>query len=220
MTLACGRRVPLRMTKGGAMISSDPATEPIVPLGRLVKSLGCKVGWSLEGGVVVHPSRGAIPTSEKGGCPHVPRSLALELIDELNNQFLQDNLGEAEVKVIEKETDEEEEWLRKFVNAHPVLASLPAHVKEKLVVRPGVISDFPGANKRLRKKGVTLHLYSGKDEGFTLRRAQRLPDPRDRDPKEGRKKTRQIGRLEFSVWRFRWPPRRQKKPEGCHRVCP
>lgn len=101
--------------------------------------------------------------------------MALELIDELDKQFLEDNLGEAEVRVIEKESDEEEEWLRKFVNAHPVLASLPAHVKEKLVVRPGVISDFPGANRRLRKrwrkKGVTLHLYSGKDEGFTLRRA-------------------------------------------------
>ena len=67
-TLACGRRVPLRMTKGGTMISSDPATEPIVPLGRLVKSLGCKVGWRPEGGTVVaHPSRGVTPTSEKGG---------------------------------------------------------------------------------------------------------------------------------------------------------
>ena len=177
VTLACGRRVPLRMTRGGTMVSEDPATEPIIPLGRLVSSLGCAVGWTHEKGMTVtHPTRGDLPTNEKGGCPHIPRVLALELIEELEKKSLEENFGEAEVKKIEEDLEAEETWLRNFVETHPVLAGLPDHVKEKLVVRPGsMFEKFPGANKRLRKRwkkrGVTLHLYSGRDEGLTLRRA-------------------------------------------------
>ena len=176
VTLACGRRVPLRMTRGGTMVSEDPATEPIIPLGRLVSSLGCAVGWTTGGMTVTHPTRGALPTEEKGGCPHIPRGLALELIEELEKKSLEENFGEAEVKKIEDDLVAEETWLRTFVETHPVLAGLPEHVKEKLVVKPGSgFEKFPGANKRLRKRwkrrGVTLHLYSGKDEGLTLRRA-------------------------------------------------
>ena len=177
VTLACGRRVPLKMTKGGTMVSADPGTEPIVPLGRLVRSLGCEVGWSVEGGMTVsHPKKGIIPTRERGGCPHVPRDVALELIEELEKKSLEETYGITEMKKIEEEINAEETWLKTLVESHPVLEKLPGHIKEKLVVTPGSPQErVPGANKRMRKRwkknGVTLHLYSGKDEGFTLRRA-------------------------------------------------
>lgn len=77
----------------------------------------------------------------------------------------------------------------------------------------------PGAGPQDGEKTEEERLKDARSPGTEVEmgrrknmRLQRLPDPRDRDPKEGRKKTRQIGRSEFSVWRFRWPPRRQKKP--------
>ena len=47
------------MTAGGT-----ENVEPIVPLGRLVRKIGCKVGWNDDGLVLVHPRRGKLKGSE------------------------------------------------------------------------------------------------------------------------------------------------------------
>lgn len=67
-------------------------------------------------------------------------------------------------------------WVEDFVNTHPVLGQLPQRLKDQLIKRPSTsVKGFPGVNKRRRKlwykKGVTLHLYSGENKGFTLGRA-------------------------------------------------
>ena len=73
VTLACGRDATLKMTRGGTMIGQHEETEPIVPLGKMVSHLGCTVEWD-EGGLVVnHPERGRLATTDRGGCPHIPR---------------------------------------------------------------------------------------------------------------------------------------------------
>ena len=60
------------------------------------------------------------------------------------------------------------------VKAHPVLSKLPDHVQRALVVTPGEWADLP-SNQRLRRlwkqEGLVVHLYSGADSGFTLKRA-------------------------------------------------
>ena len=74
VSLACGKKVPLKMTAGGTMVAPEEEVEPIVPLGRLISVLGCKVEWDQEGGMVVnHPREGAIRTRDGGGCPHIPK---------------------------------------------------------------------------------------------------------------------------------------------------
>ena len=178
VSLACGKQIPLRMSPGGAMVTQDEKAEPIVPLGRMVKVLRCKVEWDEEDGMVVcHPTRGRIYTKDRGGCPHVPKELALQLIEELEkaSQAAAEEEGGARRLEEEEEEDGEERWIRDFVDCHPVLSTLPQKIKESLVRKPSQNPKFPNANKRRRKRrykrGLTIHLYSGKDEGYTLSRA-------------------------------------------------
>ena len=173
VSLACGKQIPLRMSPGGAMVTQDEKAEPIVPLGRMVKVLRCKVEWDEEDGMVVcHPTRGRIYTKDRGGCPYVPKELALQLIEELEkaSQAAAEEEGGARRLEEEEEEDGEERWIRDFVDCHPVLSTLPQKIKESLVRKPSQNPKFPNANKRRRKRwykrGLTIHLYSGKDEAY------------------------------------------------------
>ena len=179
VTLAGGRTMPLKMTMGGTMISDDPNTEPIVPMGKMISRLGCTLGWTKEDGLIVnHPSKGVIGTKSRGGCPYVEKAAALELIDELDcvGEDEAEEQEDQELRRIKRLDDKEEEWLRSFINMHPVFEKIPQRIKDEVVKRPATsAAGIPKANKRMRKlwysKGLTIHLYSGEPDGFTLERA-------------------------------------------------
>ena len=171
VSLACGRETFLRMTNGGTMVASNPETEPIVPLGKLIKRLNCKLGWDEKGLVVIHPKKGRLDVYEKEGCPHISREVALELIDEL------EKVEEVVLRSLEGDLEaKEQRWIRDLVQVHPVLQGLPEKIKEQLVVKPSKdLRGIPGLNRRRRKRimreGGLVHLYAGPDEGYTLGRA-------------------------------------------------
>ena len=176
VALACGKQIPLRMSPGGVMVTQDEKAEPIVPLGRMVKTLRCRIEWKEEDGLIIHhPTRGEIQTVDRGGCPHVSKKLALQLIDELEEAVLGREEADGEMKKLEEDEDREEKWIRDFVECHPVLSSLPNWIKSQLIGRPSQTPRFPKTNKRRRKRwykyGLTVHLYSGEEEGYTLTRA-------------------------------------------------
>ena len=167
VTLADGGLVDLKMNPMGTMVINRQDVEPIVPMGAMIRELGCRVLWEGDQVKVEHPSRGSLPVSCEEGCPLIPRSLALDLIQEL-----EDLKKGVELRRVSFEG--EMKWMRELVDSHPVLRSLPEVVKKKLVVTPGDWRTLPG-NRRLRKKwrreGLVAHWYAGKDEGFTLSRA-------------------------------------------------
>eukprot|EP00435_Cladocopium_sp_Y103_P026293 s3759_g6.t1 len=169
VTLANGQSTQLHMTEGGVMVSKRADIEPILPMGLLIEKLGCKMVWGDDGALLQHPQRGSLPIKVNGGCPQISRSLALELIEELENVVV---LG----KIQERTFKEEYEWMKQLVETHPILRQLPHHIKSKLAVEPGLWSNLP-ANRRTRKRfqrdGLMVHLYSGPDQGYTLGRAWR-----------------------------------------------
>ena len=175
--LADGRAVRLRMAPGGSMIAPSPAIEPIVPMGQLTEVLGCQIVWSHGEMQLRHPEKGDIPIQMKEGCPHLAKSTALDLIAEIEDAKvgIPKTLGEY---------DEEVCWMKRLVEQHPVLSSLPEYIKEKLVVCPGEWSALPGnrhQRKRWRRDGMMVHLFAGPDLGFTLKRALRqLGGPDDK----------------------------------------
>ena len=166
VSLADGRKIQLKMSPGGAMISPDPMVEPIVPMGPLAEVLGCEIAWKDGKLSIRHPLRGDLKVSQHNGCPQVSRQLALDLISELEdaNQGLKRGL----------EMSDEFEWLQAMVKAHPVLSQLPDHIKERLAVQPGDWHGLP-CNRRWRRAmqrdGLLLHLYAGEDSGFTFGKA-------------------------------------------------
>ena len=51
VSLADGKKVPMLMSAGGVMISTDMKVEPNIPLGWLAE-IGCRISWT-QGGLEV-----------------------------------------------------------------------------------------------------------------------------------------------------------------------
>ena len=149
------------------MITDRQDVEPIVPMGHLVKTLQCSVEWKEEGVRVLHPMRGEIQVRCAEGCPQISRSLALELIQEIED-------AKQGIKEKGMKFEGELSWMRELIETHPILKNLPTEIKNNLIEEPGEWRNLPG-NRRLKKKlrrdGVVVHLYAGEAEGFSLSRS-------------------------------------------------
>ena len=167
VTLADGGVVDLKMNSMGTMVVEKNDIEPIVPMGALTKSLGCRVLWEGDQVRVEHPMKGELPVRCEEGCPLIPRGLALDLIQEIED-------GRRGIQLKGMNFEGEIAWMKELVASHPALRGLPERIRNRLVVSPGEWRSLPG-NRRLRKKwkrdGLVAHWFSGKDEGFTLSRA-------------------------------------------------
>ena len=139
VSLADGRTVRLKISPGGAMLTEDKGVEPIVPMGLLATKLNCKMRWEEGELKIQHPQQGDIKVVMAEGCPHVQRHVALQLISELED-----------VKKgvpVSGDFKDEEEWMKQLVDQHPVLRSLPEHLRQRLAVQVGSWSDLP-SNRR------------------------------------------------------------------------
>ena len=167
VALANGGKTQLAITRGGTLVSPDLDIEPIVPMGLLIGVLGCKATWEEGGITVIHPKIGRLPINQSEGCPQVTRQLALQLIEEIEDEKL--CIGE-----VASDFTKEEAWLERLIKEHPVLSSLPSWIQEGLKCEVGEWNHLP-CNKRMRKRmkrdGYLLHLFAGPDQGFTLHRA-------------------------------------------------
>ena len=68
------------------LLSEGGCEGTILPMGQLVKLLGCKVLWTPTKLTVVHPVHGRFQVRLRGHCPVLPVSQALELIAELEQK--------------------------------------------------------------------------------------------------------------------------------------
>ena len=167
VTLADGRCVQLKMTTSGSMVTDDEEVEPIVPMGMLIQVLGCEVKWSKDGLQVHHPRHGPLKVESHGGCPQISRKLALELISEIED-------AKEGVSISRLGFEGEVEWMKRLIAVHPVLSQLPEWLKSQLVVEPSDWNLLPVNRRRrrtLRQGGFALHLFSGDEEGYTLKRS-------------------------------------------------
>ena len=90
VVLAGDEKKVLRQTAAGSIIL-DPAVaeeaQTIIPLGRLVDSLGCTLRWTRGGMKLKHPKYGTISTRLRAGCPEITDALqASQLITELEER--------------------------------------------------------------------------------------------------------------------------------------
>ena len=128
------------------------------------------MSWNQFGLKVHHPEMGELKISIEDGCPMVSKAVALKLIQQIERK------AEVKIRSLRLEEDHEVQWLKKLVNDHPASAfqGIPERIKEKLVEVPAE-SLVRMANRRTRKlwkkKGVAVHVFSGANEGYTLKRA-------------------------------------------------
>ena len=87
------RRVPVKLASGekeahlshGTVLFKEEV-EPLVSLGRVVRLLDCKVRWDSDAFVLEYPQRGVLPVMVERDVPVIAKSLALELINELEER--------------------------------------------------------------------------------------------------------------------------------------
>ena len=81
VTLAAGGAQDIRMTEGETLVHNSENVEPIVPAGRLVRDLGCRIEWVGEHCTLEHPVKGNIELRVEAGCPHIDHDIALDLLE-------------------------------------------------------------------------------------------------------------------------------------------
>ena len=167
--LAAGESYTLRVTPGGTLVAAS-GTQPIVPMGALVQSLGCRLSWTGGHCKIRHPCRGDLPVAMNQGCPELPMHTALELIKELEEKQM--------AKLKSLSVNEDLEYVKKVVDEHPAFKDVPWHVKKELLVQPAENWKALGLNRSWRRRlerngGAAIHLFAGPREGHDLSRAYR-----------------------------------------------
>ena len=171
VTLAAGGTQDIRMTEGETLVHNSENVEPIVPAGRLVRDLGCRIEWVGEACALEHPVKGNIDLRVEAGCPQMDHDIALDLIRELEESRSRTALRCYRFG----ETHNDVDWLDRVVADCPIFDKVPIRIKDRLVDSPARNLEVLGANRRIRKRwkneGVVIHLYAGKNEGYDLTRA-------------------------------------------------
>eukprot|EP00435_Cladocopium_sp_Y103_P016796 s584_g4.t1 len=140
------------------------ATHPLRPQRRFEDVTAyptVQVQWSDDGISITHPRRGLLPVWKEGGCPQIPRALAMELIEEL------EEVGEG-VRLKGAQLQEEFQWMCNLIDTHPVFSQLPKALREALKVHPGPSEGFTLA-RAMKQQGsdpeeiLEVDLVKGKD---------------------------------------------------------
>ena len=113
VTLADGRQIGMHMTHSQVMVMDSLDAEPIL-------RLGFSLHWRKGALEILHPEKDPLKVRMLNGCPQIPRTITLHLIEQLENGRA---MKKAEVRL------EEEQWLRGMVDAHPALRTFPEIVK-------------------------------------------------------------------------------------------
>ena len=98
----------------------------------------------------------------------VSQDLALKLIEEI------ESMATVVMKAFNVNENQETQWIQRLVHEHPVFRDLPPHLQQALLETPAS-NIVPLGNRRTRKlwkkHGALVHLFSGENSGYTLRRA-------------------------------------------------
>ena len=173
VSLAGGGEMQMWLTPQGTLIHPEEEVEPIVPVGKLVTELGCKFQWDGDDCTLEHPLRGRIEVAVVNACPEVSRDDALKLIEDLESPKDPKAIAEA----LGTKRKAELMFLDRIIMDHPAFENVPMYLKDKIVDLPATSWDGLGRNRRIRKRlrnqDCIIHLYAGKDEGFTLTKAMK-----------------------------------------------
>ncbi|CAE7228572.1 unnamed protein product, partial [Symbiodinium sp. CCMP2456] len=190
VTLAGETRVQMDQNRAGTILG-DEGTQPIVPLGTLVKALGYEFAWDKRGCRLKHPTKREVKVYTKSTCPEVSQCDALRLIAELEEAKLtetMESLAKLKASICASKTYKEREWtdnvrdymltgtledgLRAVMGA-PFMNHVPMEDQLKVVVDIPTteqeawkwMKSFPLNRSRRRQlwqaQQWTVHLFSG-----------------------------------------------------------
>ena len=109
VALAGDARTTMRQTASGTLLSGDELSQVIVPLGRVINSLGYRLQWTATECALLRGDEEVIPLRVVRGCPEVDELVAKKLIQELE-QTQVPRLQEATMESVKILKDVEVSW--------------------------------------------------------------------------------------------------------------
>ena len=176
--LAVGKASNLRVNGYGTLITQGP-TQPIMPLGLLIRVLKCRLTWEASGCHLCHPVRGRLPVFVQGGCPELPSAMILQLIEELEQEGRKQVQRQANVAALMSEAIPQgeprkllQQGLREGKIDRGILQAMqrlfpdmPVEVLQEVVPGSWSSKGLP-INRRKRRslqrsRHILVHLFSG-----------------------------------------------------------
>ena len=107
----------MRQSQTGSLLSGDQLAQVIVPLGRVISTLGYKLSWTSSTCELQGPHGEVLPLSVKNGCPEIGAKAAAKLIQQLEEQQLPqlDSATQTSVKALQTLKASWWAYLREYV---------------------------------------------------------------------------------------------------------
>ena len=160
----------MKQTEAGTLLNGDQLAQMIVPLGRVISTLGYSLNWSKDACQLEGPDGEVIPLEVVRGCPQVSERIAQRLIARLEDDQLQDlqETTEASAKALKVVRTSWWSWLAEYVatgNVHAgqLAVDKASFLDYKELVKDTVITKPPlsgiwelmkelNINRRARKR--------------------------------------------------------------------
>ncbi|OLP80086.1 hypothetical protein AK812_SmicGene39547 [Symbiodinium microadriaticum] len=113
----------MKQNDAGSLLSGDQLAQVIVPLGRVITTLGYKLCWTSERCELIGPDGDPLPLVVKNGCPEVSERVAQRLIQQLEAQELPrlEEATQTSVKAVHGLKASWWSYLREYVKGDSVL---------------------------------------------------------------------------------------------------
>ena len=185
VTLAGENKVQMDQTRAGTILGGKD-TQPIVPLGTLVKALGYEFAWDRKGCRLRHPTKKEIKVFTRSTCPEILQCDALRLIAKLKETMQSLSQLRASVMVAKERgerswTETTTEYMKSGAREDGLKAVLAAPFMHQVPmdVQLAVVTDLPKDDEeawqwfkqsplnRVRRRQLwqapewTVHLFSG-----------------------------------------------------------
>ncbi|CAE7942340.1 TY5A, partial [Symbiodinium sp. KB8] len=80
----------MKQTSAGTLLSTQDVSQVIVPLGKVITTLGYQLSWTARSCDLIGPDNEVLPLEVRNGCPEVSEAVAHKLIQQLEEQQLQE----------------------------------------------------------------------------------------------------------------------------------
>ena len=180
VTLAGDEKSTLCQSPLGIILMPHP-TQPLVPMGALVEVLGCSVKWAPKVLKITHPKHGNLKVSLRNRCPAIAALDALNLIQELEAQQLEQfnsQVRERELRLEAMQAEEERDWIE---HIHDVRKDGSAVSMWKALMKCPFTKDLPSDVLELMIEGFDPNQSWKylKDLSLTRKQRKRLMNSHD-----------------------------------------
>ena len=167
--LAQGTATLRQLPWSRTLLSLTPV-QSIVPLGVLAE-IGYAIRWEGTYFELTDPSGCILDTTLENGCPTVVEALGLELIKEVERNFVEKRARLAVLRGEGNPGELEIEEVKRLEEIRQMFPELPEEIAVRILPSSGWHGEDLPWNRRIRRRlrkasQVVIHLFSGKNSGF------------------------------------------------------